>query len=176
MRKHFTLRQRLLGCCGALACVAVVAIASLPWIANRLSGELDQVANGPTRKLDMLKAESGKFQTAAQQVRELLAELRGLMVTEEEKSAFDKMEANMDTWLSMTAKVNETSIGGNPAEAAVFSQKNTRQYAKGYDKAKTELLDLQRQQMRAAGLRMQSYRSRAGWASLVGGLLALIDR
>ena len=35
-----------------------------------------------------------------------------------------------------------------------------------YDKAKIEMLELQRQQMRAAGVRMQSYRSWAAWAAM----------
>ena len=203
MNMHLTLRQKLLGCFGALACVAVAAIAALPWIANRLSGELDQVANGPTRKLDvlgqiilvgdtarisgrnvivykfieqpeLLATENGKFGTAAKQVRELLAQLQGLMVTEAEKSGFDKMESNLNTWLSMTEKINQMSLDGNPAEAAAFSQKNSRQYAQAYDKAKTELLELQRQQMRAAGVRMQSFRSWAGWMSAVGAAVSLI--
>jgi methyl-accepting chemotaxis protein/methyl-accepting chemotaxis protein-1 (serine sensor receptor) len=203
MKQHLTLRQKLLGCFGALACVAVAAIASLPWFVDRVSGELDRVADGPARKLDvlcqlilagdtarisgrnvlvykfidqpdMMNVEYGKFGAAAKQVHELSARLQGLMVTEGEKSAFDKMESSMDTWLTMTEKTNRMSLDGNPGEAAVFSQKNSRQYAQAYDKAKTDLLELQRLEMRAAGVRMQSFRSWAGWTSALGGAVALI--
>jgi methyl-accepting chemotaxis protein/methyl-accepting chemotaxis protein-1 (serine sensor receptor) len=203
MKKQFTLRQKLLACCGALAFVAVTAIASLPWVASRLSGELDRVASGPNRKLDllgqlivagdtarisgrnvliykfieqpdMLATESAKFQAADKQARVLLGELHGLIATAAEKVLFEQMDANLSTWNSMTEKVNAMSIGGNPAEAAAFAAANTRQYAQGYDKAKTDLMEIERQQIRAAGVRMQSYRSWAGWASTAGGLTALI--
>jgi methyl-accepting chemotaxis protein/methyl-accepting chemotaxis protein-1 (serine sensor receptor) len=202
MKRQLTLRQKLLGCCGALAFVAGAAIASLPWIASRLSGELDQVASGPNRKLDllsqiiltgdtarisgrnllvygfvnqpeMLTAETAKFQAADKQVRELFRELRGLMVTDAERATFELMESNLNTWMAETQKVNAMSLAGNPAEAALYAQKNTRQYSQAYDKAKLDLMELQRQQVHAAGVRMQSYRSWAGWAAIGGGLVAL---
>jgi methyl-accepting chemotaxis protein/methyl-accepting chemotaxis protein-1 (serine sensor receptor) len=196
------LRQKLLACCGALAIVAGAAIASLPWVAGRLSGELDQVASGPARKLDLLgqillagdtarisarnllvyqfidqpelvAAETAKYEGADKQIRTLLGELRGLLATAAEKALFDRMNTNLDAWASGTEKVNGMSLG-NPAAAAVYAQQYTRQYAQAYDKAKIEMLELQRQQMRAAGVRMQSYRSWAAWAAMAGGLVALI--
>jgi hypothetical protein len=53
MKRQFSLRQKLLACCGALAFVAGAAVSLLPLIARRLSGELDQVAGGANRKLDL---------------------------------------------------------------------------------------------------------------------------
>jgi methyl-accepting chemotaxis protein/methyl-accepting chemotaxis protein-1 (serine sensor receptor) len=203
MKRQFTLRQKLLACCGALALVAGAAIASLPWVAGRLSGELDQVANGPTRKLDLLgqvllsgdtarisarnilvyqfidqpelvATETAKYEAANRQIGSLLGELHGLVATDTEKATFDRMGTNVNAWASGTDKVNATSLAGNPAAAAVYAQQYTRQYAQAYDKAKNEMLELQRQQMRAASVRMQSYRSWAGWAATAGGLMALI--
>jgi methyl-accepting chemotaxis protein len=203
MTSRFTLRQKLLACCGALFCVAALAIGSLPWLANRLSGELDQVANGPTRKLDklgelivvydtarisgrnllvyafinqpeVLKVEAGKFGVAAQRVAGLMAELRPMMTADSEKAAFDRLETNIATWLSITEKVNAMTLAGNPAEGARTSQQSTRPYAQASDKAKTELLDLQRESLRASSLKMQSYRAWAFWLSVAGGALAVI--
>jgi hypothetical protein len=54
MKRQFTLRQKLLTCSGSLAMVAGAAVASLPRVAGRLSAELDQAANGPARRVDLL--------------------------------------------------------------------------------------------------------------------------
>jgi methyl-accepting chemotaxis protein/methyl-accepting chemotaxis protein-1 (serine sensor receptor) len=203
MKRQFTLRQKLLACCGALAVVAGAAIASLPWVAGRLSGELDQVASGPARKLDLLgqimlagdtarisarnilvyqfidqpelvATESAKYEGANKQIGALLGELHGLLASVAERSAFDRMEADVNAWASGTDKVNAMSHAGDPAAAAVYAQQYTRRYAQGYDKAKIEMLELQRQEMRAARVRMQSYRSWAAWAAAAGGLAAVI--
>ncbi len=201
--RHLTLRYKLLACCCALLSVAALAIASLPWLANRLSGELDQVANGPTRKLDKLgelilvydtarisgrnilvysfinqpevvKTEAGKFEAATKRVAGLMTELHGLMTAEAEKAALDRLETNIGTWLSLTDKVNALALAGSPAEAASNSQKMTRPFAQASDKAKAELLDMQREALRTASLRMQSYRAWAFWLSAMGGVLALM--
>jgi methyl-accepting chemotaxis protein/methyl-accepting chemotaxis protein-1 (serine sensor receptor) len=203
MKRQFTLRQKLLACCGALAMVAGAAIASLPWVAGRLSGELDQVASGPVRKLDLLgqillagdtarisarnilvyqfidqrelvATETAKYEAANTQINLLLGELHGLLATGAETAVFDRMDTNASAWASGTDKVNAMGLAGNPAAAAVYAQQYTRQYAQAYDKAKIEMLELQRQQMRAAGVRMQAYRSWAAWAATAGGLAALI--
>jgi methyl-accepting chemotaxis protein len=201
--KHLTLRYKLLACFSALFAVAALAMASLPWLANRLSGELDQVANGPSRKLDklgelivvydtarisgrnilvyafinqpdVLKVEAGKYHAASQRVAGLMADLRPLMSADAEKAAFDRLETNLTAWLSTTERVNATSLAGNPAEGARVSQQTTRPYAQASDKAKTELLDMQREALRASGLRMQSFRAWALWLSVAGGALTLI--
>jgi methyl-accepting chemotaxis protein/methyl-accepting chemotaxis protein-1 (serine sensor receptor) len=201
--KHLTLRSRLRACFGALFFVAALAIASLPWLANRLSGELEQVANGPTKKLDrlgelilvsdtvrisgrniivysfihetdVLRTEVGKYETSAKRVAGLIAELHGLMTTDAERAVLDRMDTNMATWLSTTDKVNGMALAGQPAEASSYSAKHTRPFAQGFDKAKIELLDMQRQALQAAGLKMQSYRAWTFWLSAAGAALAVM--
>jgi hypothetical protein len=90
---------------------------------------------------EVMKTEIAKFEGAARQIPALLASLRALMTTEMEKAAFERVERNLNAWVSMTAKVNAMSVAGNPAEAAVYSQKNTRVYAQAMDNNERDMVE-----------------------------------
>jgi methyl-accepting chemotaxis protein len=199
---RLTFQQKLLGATGALAGVALLSAASAFWITTRFSQEMDEAVNGAGKKLgaisqfstaayqarvagrnalvyaflqkpDVMEQEIRKTETAGGQVQVAVVEVERLMNSAREKEAFARAKSSLPAWFANTRNVNDLCRAGKPAEAALASAKNGRAVSQALDKANTELLEIERQELQAANARSLVLRSWSRWLIAFSILVAV---
>jgi methyl-accepting chemotaxis protein len=203
MKREMTLGRKLLLCFGALACVALLAACALMAMTNHLAGDMESVLAGPAMRMELLtemilrvdaqrisgrntivysflnkpevvEQEVSKFETAYKQRNEIAEALRGLLTTEADIANFRAMEASLATWTEVTRRTFPLCRQGKAAEAAELTQKEGRSVAAASDKAKLQLVDSQRQSLRAAVAQAKAARARGEWLSVICIVLVAI--
>ena len=200
MTRKITLQQKLLGSCGALAAVGLLVAISAAWITNRLGSEMDEAINGAASKLaavsqfstlvyktrvagrntlvyaffhkpEVMEEEIRKGEEASEQIGAAQAEVKRLIISPAEKSAWAQVESTLEAWAANQRTVNKLCRTGTPDEAAASSTKNGRAVSQVLDKANSDLFDLERQELKAANERSIVIRTWSRWTTLLGIVL-----
>ena len=201
MRLKQTLQGRLLGCCAALAGVALIGSVSSAWMIHRLGVEMDRCANVAAEKVnaigefsttmdrvrmsgrqvlvyaffhkpEIVEQEIHKIEVAKPQFDAAVVRVKGLLNSPKEEAAFAQAQSLIDPWYTNIENVNSLCRAGKPEEAATASQKNARAVSAAFDQARIDLLGMARQELKLAVENAQAVRALSYWT--IGASIFLI--
>jgi len=194
-------QQKMLASSGILAVVALVGALSSAWMINTLNTSVDHAVNGIAKttdalnkfvrpldtvrtlsrgavvyaflqKQDIVQQQVEKIMAGEGQTRAALAEVQGLLKTPEERTAFEQVQGVVDQWLTITNHTLDLCRAGKPEEAANNSTKSLREFSAVFDKAQTDLLEVERRDLQGSAARSATLHS---WSvSLASLSVALI--
>jgi methyl-accepting chemotaxis protein/methyl-accepting chemotaxis protein-1 (serine sensor receptor) len=196
MKRNLTLQQKLLGSSSILAVVALVGALTSAWMINTLNASVDHAVNGTARTMDALSKfvkpldslrtlsrgavvyaflqkpeivdqQITKIMAGESETREALARVQGLLKTPDERAAFEQVAGILDQWLTITNQTMDMCRAGKPEEAANNSQKSLREFAAVFDKAQTDLLEVERRDLQASATQSAVLH---GWSRWLAGL------
>jgi methyl-accepting chemotaxis protein len=200
--KTLNCQQKMLASSGILAVVALVGAISSAWMINTLNTSVDHAVNGTAKtmdalskfvrpldslrtlsrgavvytflqKQDIVQQQIDKIMAGESETRAALAQVQGLLKTPEERTAFEQVQEILDKWLTITNQTMDLCRAGKPEEAANNSQKSLREFAAVFDKAQTDLLEVERRDLEASAARSATLHAWSQWLAVLSVALTL---
>lgn len=200
--KTFNCQQKLLGSASILAAVALIGAVSSAFMINTLNSSVDHAVNGTAKTMDALskfvrpldslrtlsrgavvyallqkpdvvEQQIAKIMAGETETRAALAQVQELLKTPDERAAFEQVAEILDKWLTITNQTMDLCRAGKAEEAANNSQKSLREFAAVFDKAQSDLLEVERRDLQASAARSAVLHGWSQWLAALSIALTL---